>query len=52
MAEQICPACGCTIVGSGYESGGMVYCCEPCSRGGPCKWCGRCAPEEEPEEKK
>lgn len=36
MAEQICPACGCTIGDSGYESGGVAYCYEPCSRGEPC----------------
>lgn len=49
MAEQLCPACGCGIVGSGYETEGVIYCCEPCAWGGPCE-CGCCAPSEEPEE--
>jgi len=51
MAEQICPACGCHIAGSGYESKGQVYCCEPCANGSACE-CGCCTVHEEPEEKK
>ncbi len=51
MAEQLCPACGCTIAGSGYQSGGVIYCCEPCASGDPCE-CGCCTPIDEPEEKK
>jgi hypothetical protein len=50
MAEQICPVCGCHIAGSGYESEGMVYCCEPCASSSPCE-CGCCTVHEEPEDK-
>jgi hypothetical protein len=49
MAEQICPTCGCLIAGEGYETGGVVFCCEPCAKGEPCG-CGCCssAPESTP----
>jgi len=51
MTEQLCPVCGCTIVGTGYEKEGIKYCCEPCATGsGPCK-CGCCHPIEEEKEK-
>ena len=50
MAEQICPVCGCTIAGTGYETEGVVYCCEPCATSSPCE-CGCCTPIDEPEEK-
>ena len=47
MTEQLCPVCGCTIVGEGYEKEGVKYCCEPCATGsGPCE-CGCCHPVEE-----
>ncbi|GEM_PF-941075 len=36
MAEQICPTCGCLIAGEGYETGGVVFCCEPCAKGESC----------------
>jgi hypothetical protein len=41
MTEQLCPVCGCTIVGGGYEKEGVTYCCEPCASGGQCE-CGCC----------
>jgi hypothetical protein len=51
MVEQLCPVCGCTIVGEGYEKEGVKYCCEPCAAGGgPCE-CGCCHPVEEEKEK-
>ena len=50
MAEQICPACGCHIAGTGYETEGVVYCCEPCSTSSPCE-CSCCTAAEEPEVK-
>jgi len=50
MAEQICPACGCNIAGSGHESEGVVYCCEPCAGSSPCE-CGCCTIAEEHEER-
>jgi hypothetical protein len=51
MTEQLCPVCGCTIVGGGYEKEGIKYCCEPCATGsGPCQ-CGCCHPVEEKKEK-
>ena len=50
MAEQICPACGCHIAGTGYETDGMVYCCEPCAGSSPCE-CGCCTPIDEAKEK-
>ena len=53
MAEQICPTCGCLIAGEGYETGGVVFCCEPCAKGEPCgHGCDCCTPADEsrPEE--
>jgi len=49
MPEQICPACGCTIVGAGHEKEGVTYCCEPCASGqsSQCQ-CGCCSVVEEP----
>jgi len=36
MTEQLCPICGCTIVGGGYEKEGVKYFYEPCATsGGP-----------------
>ena len=50
MTEQLCPVCGCTIVGGGYEKEGVKYCCEPCSTSsGSCE-CGYCHPVEEEKE--
>ena len=50
MTEQLCPVCGCTIVGEGYEKKGVKYCCEPCATGGgPCE-CGCCHSIEEDKE--
>jgi len=47
MTEQLCPACGCTIMGDGYEKEGVKYCCKPCSTASrPCQ-CGCCHPVEE-----
>ncbi len=48
MTEQLCPACGCTVTGGGYEKGGQTYCCEPCATEGAsaCE-CGCCAPAGE-----
>ena len=48
MVEQLCPACGCHIAGSGYESEGVVYCCEPCASGSTCEG-GCCTIAEEHE---
>ena len=51
MVEQLCPVCGCTIVGEGYEKEGVKYCCEPCAADGtPCE-CGCCHPVEEEKER-
>lgn len=41
MTEQICPVCGCTVVGDGHEKDGVLYCCESCATGGQCD-CGCC----------
>lgn len=46
MAEQICPTCGCLIAGEGYETGGVVFCCEACAKGESCG-CGCCTSAEE-----
>jgi hypothetical protein len=51
MVEQLCPVCGCTIVGKGYEKEGVKYCCEPCATGGGSCECGCCHPVEEDKEK-
>jgi len=51
MAEQLCPVCGCHIAVSGYESEGVVYCCEPCASSSPCE-CDCCHVAEEHEENK
>jgi hypothetical protein len=51
MAEQLCPACGCVIVGAGYEKEGVTYCCQPCASGSSNQCdCGCCAVTEESEE--
>ncbi len=44
MTEQICPECGCSISGGGYEKSGVVYCCEPCAGSTSCE-CGCCHPK-------
>jgi len=31
MAEQLCPACGCTIGDEAYEEEGVIYCYESCA---------------------
>jgi len=51
--KQICPACGCTVVGGGYEKEGVKYCCEPCASGGSsaCE-CGCCHIVEESDREK
>jgi hypothetical protein len=42
---QICPTCGCSIQGGGYEKNGVNYCCEPCANGeGSSCRCGCCKP--------
>lgn len=41
MTEQICPVCGCKVVGDGHEKEGVLYCCESCATGGQCD-CGCC----------
>jgi hypothetical protein len=41
MAKKTCPTCGCIIASSGYETGGVVFCCEPCATNEPCG-CGCC----------
>jgi len=46
MVEQICPACGGTIVSGGHEKDGVLYCCESCATGGQCE-CGCCEIVEE-----
>ena len=50
MTEQLCPVCGYTIEGEGYEKDGVKYCCESCATdSGPCD-CGCCHPVEEEKE--
>jgi len=51
MAKQLCPACGCTIVGAGYKKKGVIYCCEPCATGSPCV-CGCCKVVDKPQKPK
>ena len=46
MAEQICPTCGCLIAGEGYETGGVVFCCEDCAKDESCGY-SCCAPAQE-----
>ncbi len=48
MSVQLCPECGCAIIGDGYlgyglyDKTGANYCCEPCANDeGPCT-CGCC----------
>ena len=36
MAKKTCPTCGCIIAASGYETGGVVFCCELCAKNEPC----------------
>ena len=51
MAEQICPVCGCTIIGEACEKDGVKYCCEPCATGaGQCD-CGCCTVLEDQDKK-
>lgn len=53
MAEQLCPVCGCTIVGDGYKHEGKTYCCQPCASGSPSQCeCGCCTFTEESEKMK
>ena len=51
MAEQLCPVCGCAVLGAGYEKEGLTYCCQPCASGNSQCDCGCCAITEESEEK-
>ncbi len=46
MTEQLCPVCGCTIVGGGTEKDGVKYCCEACATGSGSCGCGCCHPVE------
>ncbi|MDY6836087.1 MAG: hypothetical protein SVY53_14945 [Chloroflexota bacterium] len=46
MTDQICPACGCSLVGEGYEVDGVKYCCEPCAESASQCGCGCCHPVE------
>ena len=50
MTKQLCPVCGCAIVGAGYEKEGVKYCCEPCATGSGTCQCGCCHPVEEKKE--
>jgi len=47
--KQLCAACGCAIVGTGYQKKGVTYCCESCSSGNAnsCE-CGCCHVVEKP----
>lgn len=40
----LCPACGCSIAGGGYEKDGVRYCCGACADQSGCQ-CGCCHPE-------
>jgi len=33
MTEELCPVCGCPIVGKECEEEGVQYCCEPWATG-------------------
>jgi hypothetical protein len=46
MAKKTCPTCGCVIASEGYETGGVVFCCEPCASGNEKK-----KPEKKPRRK-
>jgi hypothetical protein len=51
MAEQLCPACGCVVVGAGYKKKGVTYCCQACASGNSSQCdCGCCTITEESEE--
>lgn len=51
MTEQLCPACGCTIVpDTAYEKEGVKYCCEPCATDWKQCQCGCCTVVEEAKE--
>lgn len=50
MAEKTCPTCGCLIASEGFETGGVVFCCEDCANGEPCG-CGCCGEEKKPKKK-
>ena len=53
MAEQLCPVCGCTVVGAGYEKEGVTYCCQPCASGSSSQCeCSCYTVAEESEERK
>lgn len=41
MAEQVCPACACTIGADAYEKDDILYCCQPCAERQQCE-CGCC----------
>jgi hypothetical protein len=49
MTEQLCPACGCVVTGSGHEKEGVVCCCEPCATKSGCE-CGCCTEVEKSKE--
>jgi hypothetical protein len=44
--QKTCPSCGCLIANEGYETGGVVFCCEPCSKGEPCDCGGSTTPKK------
>ena len=50
MAKKMCPTCGCIIASSGYETGGVVFCCESCAKNEQCG-CGCCGEETKTEKK-
>ena len=50
MTEQLCPVCGCSIVGGGYEEEGVKYCDEACATAGRSCECGCCHCVEEEKE--
>lgn len=49
MTEQLCPACGCHIVGDAYEKDDVLYCWQPCATSGQCE-CGCCELVEDEDE--
>jgi len=49
MTEQLCPVCGCQIVGDGYEQDDVLHCCQPCATSGQCE-CGCCESVEDEDE--
>lgn len=50
MVEKVCPKCGCRFIGMGYVDKDILYCCEPCAKGGDCE-CGCCTFKDPDDEK-